>query len=330
LGASPFDPLETVPPAEPSMPVRAYIPPPMVPARRRERVWVPPLLVVLTALTTTVAGADAHGSLWNGAIYSACILAILGAHEMGHYLACLYYRIDASKPHFLPAPDVLWAVAFGPQLLLKLIGVPWVVITGTFGAFIRIRQPITGKRELFDVGIAGPIAGFLVALPILFFGVAYSPRVPILPGSTWFGEPLLMKLAIWLVHGPLPAGQTIATHPMLFAAWFGLIATSLNLFPIGQLDGGHISYAVLGRVSTYVTLASVAILVVLTFVSYSWLLWAVLTVVMLIVFGPAHPRTLDEDVPLDPTRMWLAVFALAMFILSFTPVPIDIIAAPGR
>ena len=139
-----------------------------------------------------------------------------------------------------------------------------------------------------------------------------------------------MKLAIWLVHGPLPDGQTIATHPMAFAAWFGLLATSLNLFPIGQLDGGHISYAVLGRRSTVVTLASVGILVVLTFVSLSWLLWAALTVGMLLAFGPAHPRTIDEDVPLDPTRMWLAGFALLMFVLSFTPVPIELLDVPGR
>ena len=326
MGASLFDPPQAPMPAEPWPPDRAQLPPPhAAPVKRRERAWVPPLLVVLTAVTTTVAGQTADGGYWHGLLYSACILAILGAHELGHYLTCRYYRIDASKPHFLPAPDVLWAFLVGPGFFLRLVGAPWIVITGTFGAFIRIRQPIASKRELFDVGISGPIAGFLVALPILFFGVALSPQAPIEPGSTWFGEPLLMKLAIRLVHGPLPDGQTILTHPMAFAAWFGLIATSLNLFPIGQLDGGHISYAVLGRRSTFVTLASVATLVALTFVSLSWLLWAVLTATMVIVFGPAHPRTQDEHVPLDPTRMWLAAFAVVMFILSFTPVPIDII-----
>jgi len=314
MGASSFEPPENQSPAEPWLPERTYVSPPPEPVKRQDRLWVPLLLVALTVLTTTFL---------RGPVYSACVLAILGAHEMGHYLACRYYRIDASRPHFLPAPDVL--------LSILTQGYTWIfVITGTFGAFIRIRQPIASKRQLFDVGIAGPIAGFLVAIPILLFGVGYSPRVAIEPGSYWLGEPLLMKLAIWLVHGPLPAGQTIATHPMAFAAWFGLLATSLNLFPIGQLDGGHISYAVLGRRSTFVTLASVAILVVLTFVSLSWLLWAALTVSMLLAFGPAHPRTIDEDVPLDPTRMWLAGFAFVMFVLSFTPVPLELLEGPGR
>jgi membrane-associated protease RseP (regulator of RpoE activity) len=120
-------------------------------------------------------------------------------------------------------------------------------------------------------------------------------------------------------------------HPMAFAAWFGLLATALNLFPIGQLDGGHISYAVLGRWSTMVTLATVAALIGLTFVSSSWLVWTVLTVVMLLAFGPRHPSTIDEDVPLDRPRMWLAFAALVMFVLCFTPAPIqpfDIVARP--
>jgi membrane-associated protease RseP (regulator of RpoE activity) len=114
-------------------------------------------------------------------------------------------------------------------------------------------------------------------------------------------------------------------HPMAFAAWFGLLATALNLFPIGQLDGGHISYAVLGRKSTGVTLAMVLCLIGLTFVSNSWMVWTILTVVMLLAFGPRHPRTFDEDAPLDSTRRWLALFALIMFILCFTPAPIEML-----
>jgi len=112
-------------------------------------------------------------------------------------------------------------------------------------------------------------------------------------------------------------------HPMAFAAWFGLLATALNLFPIGQLDGGHISYAVLGRASTFVTLITVAVLIGLTFISSSWLVWTVLTVVMLVTFGPRHPRTIDEDVPLDRSRLWLAAAAAVMFIVCFTPAPIE-------
>lgn len=275
---------------DPSVPARHFPEPP-----RRPRSWRHLILFLLTVASTTLVG---------GPVYSGCILAILGAHEMGHYVACRYYRIDASLPYFLPMP---------------------LVLTGTLGAFIRIRQQIPGKRELFDIGIAGPIAGFVVALPILVIGVQLSEVVPIQSGGLWLGEPLLLKLAVWLSHGTLPQGYTIETHPAAFAAWFGLLATALNLFPIGQLDGGHISYAVLGRKSTIVTLGTVVCLVGLTFVSRSWVVWTVLTVVMLLTFGPRHPRTIDEDVPLDRPRLWLAAGALLMFIVCFTPAPIELL-----
>ena len=146
-----------------------------------------------------------------------------------------------------------------------------------------------------------------------------SSRVPAaFEGDLYeLGEPLLFKAASWLRFGAVPDGYTVNLHPMAFAAWFGLLATALNLFPIGQLDGGHISYAVLGAKSTMVTLATVVCLVGLTFLSTSWLVWTVLTVVMLLAFGPRHPRTVDEEVPLDRTRLWLAVFAAIMFILCF-------------
>jgi membrane-associated protease RseP (regulator of RpoE activity) len=193
---------------------------------------------------------------------------------------------------------------------------------------------IPGKRQLFDIGIAGPIAGFVVAVPLLLFGMGLS-RVTQLPSDTRgfveLGEPLLFKAAAWLFWGTPPEGYSINMHPMAFAAWFGLLATALNLFPIGQLDGGHISYAVLGRKSTIVTLSTLAVLIGLTFVSSSWLVWTVLTVVMLLTFGPGHPRTIDEEVPLDRGRLWLAAFALVMFILCFTPAPIepfDIVTSP--
>ena len=280
------------------------------------------ILFLLTVVTTILAGAEHFASfhidfgsrapdlsttrfLLNGLWYSASILAILGAHEFGHYYACRLYRVDASLPYFLPAP---------------------LPLTGTLGAFIRIRQPIPGKRELFDIGIAGPIAGFIVAIPVLLVGMSLS-RVTALPADTRgfleLGEPLLFKAAAWLFWGTPPEGYSINLHPMAFAAWFGLLATALNLFPIGQLDGGHIAYAVLGRKSTLVTLGTVACLVGLTFVSSSWIVWTVLTVVMLISFGPRHPRTVDEDVPLDRTRLWLAAAALVMFIICFTPTPIE-------
>jgi membrane-associated protease RseP (regulator of RpoE activity) len=289
---------------------------------RRTPTWRHVLLFLLTVVTTVMVGAQHFASFqfdfttqspqlsttWlilNGLWYSVSILAILGAHEFGHYFACRYYGVDASLPYFLPAP---------------------LPLTGTLGAFIRIRQPIPGKRELFDIGIAGPIAGFVVAVPVLIAGMSFS-RITQLPADTTgfveLGEPLLFQAVAWLMWGTPPDGYSINMHPMAFAAWFGMLATALNLFPIGQLDGGHISYAVLGRRSTAVTMATVAVLVGLTFVSSSWLVWTVLTVVMLITFGPRHPRTIDEDVPLDRIRLWLAAAAVVMFVLCFTPTPIE-------
>ena len=288
----------------------------------QDRVWLHALLFALTALTTTLTGLEHYAaflsdfganrvsagwaSIGFGAWYSVTILAILGAHEMGHYLACRYYRIDATLPYFIP-----------------MLG----VLTGTFGAVIRIREPILYKRALFDIGIAGPIAGFLVAVPVLFAGLWLSTLVP-LPrhfSGLELGEPLLFKAAAWMVWGTPATGLAVNMHPMAFAAWFGLLATALNLFPIAQLDGGHIAYAVFGRRATYITYASLGVALMLTTVSLSWIVWTVMIVAMLFVAGPHHPRVMDEVVPLDRTRLWLAVFALVMFVLCFTPAPIELL-----
>jgi membrane-associated protease RseP (regulator of RpoE activity) len=239
-----------------------------------------------------------------GLWYSGTILAILGCHELGHYFACRYYDVDASLPFFLPVP---------------------VTLTGTLGAFIRIREPIPSKRMLFDIGIAGPIAGFVVAVPTLFAGLAMSRVVPMPPEfhGLSLGEPLLFQLASKLLWGTPPDNYYVNMHPMAFAAWFGLLATALNLFPIGQLDGGHISYAVLGRRSTLVTLVMIGVAIVLSYFSLSWVVWTVLMIAMIFAFGPRHPRTIDEHVPLDRARLLLALFALIMFIVCFTPTPIE-------
>jgi membrane-associated protease RseP (regulator of RpoE activity) len=297
----------------------------------QDRVWRHLLLFALTVATTTFIGAfhyagfldDFHGSrslpmpfaalLVRGLWYSGTILAILGCHELGHYFACRYYDVDASLPFFLP--------------------LPWPFPTGTLGAVIRIREAFPHKRALFDIGIAGPIAGFVIMVPALFIGVAMSHLVPI---PTTFsgdelGEPLLFKAASWLLWGSQPDGYSLNLHPMAFAAWFGMLATALNLFPIGQLDGGHISYAVLGRRSIYVTLVATAIVTGLAlFVARTWILFTLLTIAMLVAFGPRHPRVHDEDAPLDGLRIALAVAALVMFIVCFTPVPITLTNLTGR
>ena len=289
---------------------------------RRDPLWRYIVLFLLTFLTTTFVGAAHYAGFSlglsagtppfteaelfvRGLWYSVPILAILGTHEMGHYLACRYYGVDASRPYFLPMP---------------------LLLTGTLGAFIRIRQPIPNKTQLFDIGIAGPIAGFVVAVPVLFIGMYLSEVVELpvdLEGGFRIGKPLLYMAARWLTFGSVPEGFTVNIHPVLFAAWFGLLATALNLFPIGQLDGGHISYAVLGPKSTAVTIVMIGCLVALTFWSLSWAVWAGLMVLMLLTFGPRHPRTPDEDEPLDNARKSLAIFAVVMFVLCFTPAPIE-------
>jgi membrane-associated protease RseP (regulator of RpoE activity) len=295
-------------------------------SRPPERIWRYVTLFVLTLITTTLVGIEHYASFYagfrtielpfsfwelavRGLWYSVSILAILGAHEFGHYYACRYYRVDASLPYFLPVPPIL--------------------LSGTLGAFIRIRQPFPSKRALFDIGIAGPIAGFVVLVPVLMIGM-YLSRVVEVPKDfqgvlVELGEPLLFKAAAWLTFGSVPEGYTVSMHPVAFAAWFGMLATTLNLFPVGQTDGGHISYAVLGGSSMFVSLATVLCLVALSFVSSSWMLWTVLMVAMLVMLGPRHPRSADEHVPLDRARIWLAVFAVAIFVLCFAPVPAEII-----
>ncbi len=295
----------------------------------QDRVWLHVLLLALTLATTTLAGADywlsftqqflvdgprppLAGLLLHGVWYSGTILAILGCHELGHYFACRYYDVDASLPLFIPMP---------------------LVPTGTLGAVIRIREPIPSKRMLFDIGIAGPIGGFIIVVPTLFLGLWLSHVQPDLvpenlPANVItysLGEPLLLKLAAWLIWGTLPTGFSLDLHPMAFAAWFGMLATALNLFPIGQLDGGHISYAVLGRRSSHVTLLMVGCAGALTWVSSSWLVWTVLTITMLLAFGRHHPRTFDERVPLDRARLFLAALAVLIFVVCFTPVPIKLL-----
>jgi membrane-associated protease RseP (regulator of RpoE activity) len=283
-------------------------------SRPPERVWKYVALFVLTLLTTTLVGIDHYASflsgfrsidlpfsLWQLAIrglwYSLSILAILGAHEFGHYYACRYYGVDASLPYFLPVPFVL---------------------TGTLGAFIRIRQQIPTKRALFDIGIAGPIAGFVVLVPVLMIGMYLSQVIQVpkdFKGPVYeLGEPLLFKAIAWLTFGPVPEGYTVNMHP----------------FPIGQTDGGHVSYAVLGRFSTILSFGTLACLVGLSFISLSWIVWTVLMAAMLVLIGPRHPRTIDDHVPLDRARMWIAAFGLAIFIVCFSPVPAELVDLVAR
>ena len=300
--------------------------PPLRRLKFQHRYWLHLALFLITFATTTFAGALAYagfeqslgmaqrlrllspGFLAGGLWYSVPVLLILGAHEFGHYILCRVHDVDATLPYFIPAPPIL-------------------LITGTFGAVIRIREAFPGKRALFDIGVAGPIAGFLMLLPLLYWGVTLSHLVPVrhTEDMIYFGEPLLYKFAAWLHFGRIPAGYDVTIHPMAFAAWWGMLATALNLLPFGQLDGGHIVYALVqhrGRAAavSVVTLVGAALL---TTRSLAWISMLVVMIVMALVLGVQHPRVIDEQEPLDPGRRLLALFALLMFVLCFTPVPIQ-------
>jgi membrane-associated protease RseP (regulator of RpoE activity) len=308
--------------AFPLEPFDASFAPPPRPRKFQSRLWLHALLLLLTIGSTTMAGALHYASfisefsarpiewhwglLLQGFWYSGTLIGILGAHEMGHYLLCRRYNVDATLPYFIPLPPVIF-------------------LTGTLGAVIRIREAFPTRKVLFDIGVAGPIAGFVVLIPALFYGMSLSNVVPEpTQGSMIFlGEPLLFKIATWVVVGPVRDGYTVNIHPMVFAAWFGMLATAINLLPFGQLDGGHITYATLGRWSAPISIATVGITIAMTFVTVSWLLMTLVMLVMLFMLGPRHPRVIYEHEPVGGGRYLIAIFALIMFILCFTPVPIQ-------
>ncbi len=289
---------------------------------RFKRVVIPVVLFLLTLLFTFILGVwysipfhpavlpagqnflsllGKHPVVWLwGFSYSLPLLGILLVHEFGHFFACRAHRIEATLPYFIPAPTLF----------------------GTFGALIKIRSPFSSKKVLFDVGLAGPLAGFLVALPVIALGISLSKIVAreTLQVRYNLGEPLVFTLLSRLLLGRIPAQHTLLVHPMAIAGWFGLLATAFNLIPIGQLDGGHILYALLGKKAYYAGVASIAVLVLLgIFFWQGWLLWALIATLI----GLRHPP-IFEDERLDAKRKVLAVAALFIFILSFTPVPLSI------
>jgi membrane-associated protease RseP (regulator of RpoE activity) len=319
------------------------------PAPRRG--WLHAGLLALTFLTTLEVGATLEGhpsqlSGWHladlawgllmgrpsleplallatGWPYATAVLAILGAHEMGHYVLCRLHGIDATLPYFIPVP-------FG---------------VGTLGAVMRMRSAPPSRRAVLDVGVAGPLAGLAVALPLLLWGFAHS-RVAEAAASAGLDSPWALLLAwregrlgaaleggdvqimgdsllTWaaqrLVVGPLPAGQELLLHPVAYAAWLGLVITAINLVPFGQLDGGHLTYALLGaeRAAWLSRWVSRALLACGLFLSWNWLAWWALT---RFVIGPRHPASADDS-RLDPLRVAVAVLGLVLFLLTFVPVP---------
>ena len=228
-------------------------------------------------------------------------MSILTAHEFGHYFAARYHRVQASLPYFIPLP-------------------PQISLFGTLGAVIRMSSYIPNRRALFDIASAGPIAGLVIALPVAFIGVATSEHLtPDLEGSFILGDPLIFKVMEWIIFGGRPEGTDLYLNGMAYAGWVGLFVTSLNLLPIGQLDGGHVIYAVFAAKSRFVALVAFAGLALVTiFMSPAYLLF----VILLWVFRIRHPPTMNDSIPLTPSRRIVAGMLLLVFVLCFTPVPI--------
>ena len=244
--------------------------------------------------------------LVGGPVYAAGVMTILLTHEMGHYIAARRHGIEASLPYFVPIP---------------------VPPFGTMGAVIISRSPFPTRRELFDVGVAGPIAGFLVAVPLWIIGLRWSTVAPPVDPTTLdamaafhvYGDSLLTWVSARIIFPDIPDDHIIMAHPLALAGWTGLFVTALNLIPAGSLDGGHIAYALWWRTHHFVSrMTVVALIVVGLTVSPNWLVWAVL----IGLFGLRHPPPLYPQVPLTRGRRWIAVAALGIFVLTFIPTPL--------
>ncbi len=261
-------------------------------------------LFALTATSVFVTSRYAHGDSLAGALAMvAGIMSIMLAHEMGHYVACRIYGVDATLPFFIPFP------------VFSLVG--------TLGAVIRIKSPFPNRRALFDIGIAGPIAGFLATLPVLFLGILDARVVPTPPQGhdmISFGEPLLFHWMTSWLKGDIPDGQTVLIGPVGLAAWFGLFLTALNLIPVGQLDGGHATYALFRRKALTISRLAYVSCLALLWYRPTWLVWSI----VLFFLGRRHPPTLDDGAPLGAGRIAVGVFSLAMLAVCFTPDPIVI------
>ena len=321
---------EIIPPTAPSSTAEYYRPMEIVYVpQRRQRYWLHAVLLLATIFTTLVVGARMQYNFqhnlpafslndddlpffpmrWTfaqpsrlllGVPFAATLMLILLAHELGHYLYCEHYGVQATLPFFIPAPTLI----------------------GTLGAFIRIRSPIRSRTALFDIGIAGPIAGFVVATIVLIFAVPLSKTMPLSAAHSdiELGYPLIFRL-LWHAFGGMkgqPGGlETLYFHPTAIAAWVGMFATALNLLPGGQLDGGHIVFSIAPRAHKIISRLTILALIPMALYFWAgWLIWAVL----LRISGMRHPMVVDWP-EVAGGRRWLAVFALVMLVLTFAPAP---------
>jgi len=280
------------------------------------------VLFLLTLLTTTMAGADMAGSfvslahpiaslanLSAGLSFSIPLMSILLAHEMGHYVVARRHHVEVTPPYFIPAPF------------------PSVFFIGTFGAFIQMKSPARTRRAMFDIGAAGPWAGMIVALPLVIIGLKLSEVAPLdnSAGGLQLGNSMLFWGVSYLVLGVDPNSVNVNLHPLAFAGWLGLLVTTLNLLPVGQLDGGHVIYALFGRRHRIISRLFILACVLMVFVPIllgasfwaGWLMW----VILLLFLGIGHPASIDAESPLDGRRRAMAWATVLLFVLTFAPVP---------
>jgi membrane-associated protease RseP (regulator of RpoE activity) len=315
------DPLASREATNPGGPYAGVFPSP--PPTYRPRWWLHITLFLATFASTTMVGGLVWGSLpaemarlglvqllsdprvyAAGLKFSIPLLTILWCHELGHYIAARQHGLTATPPFFIPFP-------------IPVLGI------GTLGAVIRIKDPIRNKRQLLDVGAAGPIAGFAAVIPFLAYGIAASEvgESTVEGAYLEFGEPLIYRLIEAVLRPGLGDDMTLWLHPTGVAAWFGVLVTLLNLLPFAQLDGGHIGYALFGRWHRRLAWPLLGVLAGLGFVWPGWWLW----VAIAIMLRPQHPQLWDEDRPLDPARRLAGWIAIGIFVLCFVAEPIRIV-----
>ncbi len=263
------------------------------------------ILFLITLATTLVAGAlqqgvnplEDPGGIWQGLPFSVTLILILGSHEFGHYFMSRRHQVAVTLPYFIPAPSFI----------------------GTFGAFIKMKSPILDRRVLLDIGAAGPLSGVAVAVPVIIVGLVLSDVSPEAgEKGIVLGSSILFSFLNWLVHGVLPDKANLVLHPVAFSGWIGLLVTSLNLLPVGQLDGGHVAYAVFGRRQRVFARVVTAILFLLGLFGWTgWLVW----VALLFFLGLNHPPVVYEWVSLDARRKAVGWITIILFVATFTPVP---------
>jgi len=280
--------------------------------------WTNIALFALTVVSTLAAGAFWAGGMWDqnpwlifsypvqaiyaGIPFSVSILAILLFHEFGHYIAARIHGVNVSLPYFIPAPPIISPF-------------------GTLGALIISKSPFINRKQLFDVGAAGPLAGLVVAIIVLFIGIGQSSieQIPPDSGVVYMGESLLFKFISYLLKGPIPKDSGLFISSMAFAGWVGLLVTMLNLLPLGQLDGGRIIYALFGRWQKLISKFVILGLVIMSFYWAGWLMWLIIG----FFIRPTHPPTIMDEVPIGRNRELIGIISILAFIICFIPIPIS-------